>query len=436
MRKPILLIFALTITILSAKAQETNATSDSLREDAVKVFIDCMMCDMNYIRQEIPYINYVRDTKEAQLYIRESMQTTGSGGREYTYFFEGQEKFDGLTDTLVYASSPDDVIEKTRQGRTDMMKMGLMRYVARTPIHKEITINHLGFANKGENEQVIDKWNNWVFEIETQPQYEWEDTRKEISFRNNFSATKVTPDWKIESRFSHRYSETEYDFEDFGYTAVTRSVSLNNIIVKSISQHWSAGAMVNYLNSNRQNYEYQLEVFPSIEYNLFPYAESNHRQLRLLYSIGGEFSQYMDTTIFGQTKENLAKQELQVAYEVSERWGSVNVSLQGSNYLKDFSKHRIQMSGFLMIRIIKGLSFNLRGSVAKINDQINLSGEGATDQESLLDLKEQATSYRINGGVGFTYTFGSIFNNVVNPRFGNGRSGGGGGFTGGGGGFR
>ncbi len=38
------------------------------------------MCDMNYIRQEMPYINYVRDVKEAQVYMLVTRQSTGSGG--------------------------------------------------------------------------------------------------------------------------------------------------------------------------------------------------------------------------------------------------------------------------------------------------------------------------------------------------------------------
>lgn len=118
-----------------ANAQEKEKT-DSLRKDAVKLFIDCSRCDMNHIRREIPYVNYVRDVKEAQLYLRETRQTTGSGGREYSYFFTGQMEFEGLTDTLIYISRPDDTFNNTRNGRTNIMKMGLMRYVARTPISR------------------------------------------------------------------------------------------------------------------------------------------------------------------------------------------------------------------------------------------------------------------------------------------------------------
>jgi len=165
----ILIILYLTLLNLVSSPQDTTEVVNNLRKDAIKLFIDCDRCDMNHIRREIPYVNYVREVKQAQLYLRETRQSTGSGGREYTYFFIGQNDFAGLNDTLVYASRPDDTRDQRRYGRTKMIKMGLMRYVARTPIYKEININ---YSSQGREEMVIDKWNNWVFEIETRPRFE------------------------------------------------------------------------------------------------------------------------------------------------------------------------------------------------------------------------------------------------------------------------
>lgn len=66
--KKVLLPFLLLFALFTSKAQEVSPT-DSLRKDAVKLFIDCSYCDMNYIRQQIPYVNYVRDVKDAELYL-------------------------------------------------------------------------------------------------------------------------------------------------------------------------------------------------------------------------------------------------------------------------------------------------------------------------------------------------------------------------------
>ena len=75
------------------------------------------------------------------------------------------------------------------------------------------------------------------------------------------------------------------------------------------------------------------------------------------------------------------------------------------------------------VRLLKGLSINFSGSFSSIHDQIALPKRGATQEEVLLQQRNLATSYSYFGYVSLNYTFGSIFNNVVNPRFG-GSSGG------------
>jgi hypothetical protein len=60
-------------------------------------------------------------------------------------------------------------------------------------------------------------------------------------------------------------------------------------------------------------------------------------------------------------------------------------------------------------------------SASIINDQLNISKSGADPQEVLLKLKALSTSYNYNTGIGLRYRFGSAFNNIVNPRFTNGR---------------
>lgn len=401
----------------NTKAQESNTEPDNLRKNAVRLFIDCRFCDMDYIRREIPYVNYVRDVKEAQVYVLETRQSTGSGGSKYTFTFLGQEEFEGMNDTLVYTSRPDDTRDHTREGRTQMLRMGLMRYVAKTPIFEEVQIRHTG---RSVPEEVIDKWNYWVFELETRPRFELEESLKEMSFRNSVSAMKITPEWKIELDFDQRFTRTKYNFGDTTFTEDKNSKSLDNLIVKSIGEHWSAGAALDISASTFQNTKLNYEIYPSIEYNIFPYSQSTRRQLRLLYGIGYSCNKYIDTTIYNKVEDNLFGHKLEVAYQVQEKWGSINVSLEGSNYFYDFSKNRIELEGFINIRIVKGLSLSVFGNVARIHDQLSLVKAEISEADILLQLRELATEYSINGGIGLTYTFGSIYSNIVNPRFGSG----------------
>jgi hypothetical protein len=373
---------------------------------------------MNFIRDELPYVNYVRDVRAAQLYILETRELTGSGGHKYTFTFVGQQDFEGLNDTLVYSSRPDDSRDYERIWRTQMLKMGLMPYVAKTPLYREVLINP---TDRVEQQVIEDKWDNWVFELQAEPDFEGEEALKELSLRSSVSATKITHDWKLEIDFDHRYTRTKYTFEDTLYTNYKSFQGLDMLLVKSIGEHWSAGLRANQLTSSFNNTRLGLEVLPSVEYNIFPYSKSTHRQLRFLYGVGNSYRLYNDTTIYNQIEELLWKQQLQIAYQVQEKWGSINVSVEGSNFFHDLTKNRIELSGIINIRILKGLSLRVFGGVARINDQLSLVRGEATEAEILLQLQELETSYNAEGRIGITYTFGSIYNNIVNPRFGNGR---------------
>ncbi len=413
-----MLVFIIGISILAnnLQAQEVNPTGTNIRSKALKVFIDCHHCDMDYIREQIPYVNYVRDVREAELYILVTSQSTGSGGRKYSIFYQGLQRFKGMRDTLIYTSSPDETRDKIREGRTNMIKMGIMRYVARTPLFSEVKI----IPNAGlEKQEVKDIWNYWVFELQTEPQFDIEQSIKEISWDNSASAYKITPDWKLEFEFNQSFDSRKYIYKDTTYLRYRSYWSFDNLVVKSLTDHWSAGIVGNLNSSSYRNVQIGFGFAPSVEYDIFPYSESTRRQLRILYGVGYKYQQYRDTTIYNKIQENLFQQQLRMAFRVQQKWGYVNVSMVASTYLHDFSKNRLTFDGSVRVRVFKGFSLRFYGSVARINDQLSLVKGELNEAEVLLRIRELATSYRAEGRVGIVYTFGSIYNNVVNPRFGN-----------------
>lgn len=419
-------IFLLRVTLLFLivlpgyiYGQENKTVADTVRQSAVKIFLDCQHCDMNYIRQEIPYINYVRDVHEAQVYILETSQNAGSGGDQYTFTFQGQGEFKGMNDTLSFTSSPDQTNTIIREKRTKVLKMGLMRYVARTPLIDEIEISH---NIELEQEAVVDRWNNWVFELSTEPQYQSEEANKRLELRNSVNISKVTPEIKLEVEMDQFYNREKF-IENVNTdsvssnTYITNEKFMNVLFVKSLGDHWSAGFKSNAGSSTRENYSFRADFLPSVEYDIFPYSESTHRQLRILYGIGYQYNKYIDTTIYNKTDESLYLQMINVAFQVQKKWGSINLALVGSSYFHDFSRNRLELISSINIRLFKGLSLRINGGVAHINDQLNLKKGSISEAERLLQLRELATKYRVEGGIEITYTFGSIYNNVVNPRF-------------------
>jgi hypothetical protein len=412
-------LFVFISQIISAQEQEP--ISDTLRKDAVKIFLDCQSCDINYTRQQINFVNFVRDVREAQVFILITQQNAGSGGTQFTFTYQGLDIFNGMNDTLVYTSNPDETSTIVREKKTNMLKLGLMKYVARTPLFNQIEIIN---NSELEREQVVDKWNNWVFTLSTEPQFRSEESDKQLNLRNGINITKVTPDIKLELELDQSYSRRrviEEEGEDTTY--VTNEFQGDNLFVKSLGEHWSAGLKWNIGSSTRENYSLRTDFLPSIEFDLFPYSEATHRQLRFLYSVGIQYNNYNDSTIFNKLKETLFKEEFNIAFQVQKKWGSINMALLGSNYLNDFSKNRVELITSLNLRIFKGLALQISGGVAHINDQVNLKKGDISEADRLLELRELSTQYRFEGGIGLTYTFGSIYNNIVNPRFGFGGGG-------------
>lgn len=415
----LLVITGILSPILSA--QDQPETNETLRKNAPNIFIDCRGCDMNYTREEIPWINYVRDVREADVYVLVTSQNTGSGGNMYTYKFEGLGRFRGMNDTLSYSSDPDETGSVIRAHRTNLLKAGLIRYAARTPVLSELKISHNGNFSR---EEVEDKWKNWVFELETSPRFNAEESYRRLQFNNSVSISRVTQDIKIEVDLDYNYNRQRFIDGDYDTTYIRSSQSIDNLIVKSLGNHWSYGLRWDLGSSTSRNYTFNNMFLPSLEYNLFPYSESAHRQLRFLYSAGYQYSKYIDTTIYNRTNEHLFLQQFRVAYQIQDKWGSVNLSMLYSGYLHDLSKASVELYASVRVRIVKGLSLSINGGGGYINDQLALRKGTLSEAERLLRLKEQATSYNLMGGIGLTYTFGSIYNNVVNPRFGNGGGGG------------
>jgi hypothetical protein len=64
----VLLFFAAWLfAALAAPAQEKQADLEALKKTAPRVYIDCSSCDIDFIRTEITFVNYVRDRKEASM---------------------------------------------------------------------------------------------------------------------------------------------------------------------------------------------------------------------------------------------------------------------------------------------------------------------------------------------------------------------------------
>jgi hypothetical protein len=153
--------------------------------------------------------------------------------------------------------------------------------------------------------------------------------------------------------------------------------------------------------------------------------------LRLLYRAGFNHYNYIEETIYDKRSQGLFSQSLSATLDLTEPWGTASFSVEGANYfLNHFEYNHIRVSGNLNFRLIKGLALTVDGRYSTTHDQIALRKGEATIEELLLRRTELASEYSFNMSVGLSFTFGSVYSNVVNPRFGGdmGMGGRGGGF--------
>ncbi len=389
----------------------------NIRNSAVKVFIDCNTCDLEFIKRKIDFVNYVRDTKEAQVHILFTKQTAGNGGKEYGFIFIGEKEFKGKNDTLKFISQADNTTDEIRERQVKYLKIGLMPYAAHTELVDKLTVN---FDNSDKNKKQIvkDKWDSWVFRLSSNTWMNGESSYSRFNLWSNVNVSRITPEWKHQFNVSNSFSQSTFIIdENTNYVSINRSYSGSALSVKSLNNHWSVGAKMNMGSSTYNNYDYILTVSPAIEYNIFPYDKSSVKQFTFLFETGYNYNNYTDTTIYDKLNENLILSQLSLAYKVNKKWGSINTSLSGSDYWHDLSKYNIDLYSSLNIRIIKGLSVRFSGGASLIRNQLSLKKEGASYEEILLRQQQVATNYNYWMSAGLSYTFGSIFNNVVNPRF-------------------
>lgn len=447
-------LFALAAAVALAQDPQGPPPGPPAQQgEALRVFLDCSyQCDVDFIHTEVTFVNWVRDRFDGKVVLLVTTQTTGGGGTDYTLTFIGQMEFQGRADTLHYFAAQGATGDETRHGMVRVVRLGLVRYVMTTPVAASLDVRFGPPPGPrgpgGPPREQRDPWNRWVYSASLNSNFSGEQASSYGYLSADLSANRITETWKIQldlygSENRSRYSYTPTYDSTFqvrpgrdttvlitGPTSTTRTTkqswSASGLVVRSVSAHWSAGLRGNLSGSTSSNTDLKASVAPSIEYDWFPYAESTRRQLRFNYSVGVESAWYSETTLYDWRAESYMKHELDVALGLRQPWGSASLSVNGTQYWNDARNPNVDVYGSTSVRLLRGLSLNFYGGYSFVRSQRYLPVQGATRDEVLLQLRQLRTSYSYYGGFGFSYTFGSVYNNVVNPRFG---SSGGGGMT-------
>ena len=412
------ILLILFVTAASAAPQQP-APASSPAPDRLRVFLDCDDCDGEYVRREVEFIDYVRDRKEADLHILVTTQDTASGGTEYVFKFIGLGRFNGLNDELKFTAPQTATDDEERSGYTRVLKLGLVRYVTSTGVADRLQLVYkpLERARTGAL-TTADPWDFWVFRVRAGGAVEGEQSQKFRNVSGSFTGNRVTEEWKVNTALNLNFRENHFTLSD-GERLLDKSHDHNAtaLVVKSLGDHWSAAVRGRASSTTFLNQQRAFRAGGGVEYSFFPYRLSATKELTAQLTVGGSHFDYIERTIYGKDRETVADAQFIVDFDLTQPWGTAEVTLDTLTYLHDPGRHRMELDGEMDVRLFKGFALNVGGSVSRIRDQLYLPIGDATDEEILLRRRQLATDYRYEFSLGFSYTFGSIFNSIVNTRF-------------------
>lgn len=423
----IIALFAISLIFTQPAPSQTPPPPPPPQEQgALKLFLDCQYeCDTEFIRKDLTFVDHVRDSQSADIHALVTTQTTGGGGRSWKIQFIGLGRFKGHDEAVTFTTPQTATSDEQRRELLKWLKVGLATRAAMALGRADFDIV---FTKPAEGAAaaapVHDPWNAWVFSLSTNGHLSGEARSKFSSYRFSGSASRVTDAWK--TSLSGNWSRNESTFEVSETNTVkslTSSWDSNALVVKSLGAQWSAAVRSSATGSTFSNYDLSSRVMAGVEYDFFPYSESTRRSLTVSYMAGIAHYNYRELTIFDKLEETKPEHTILAGLGLRQPWGSVNGQTSFSQHLDDLSKNRLNMFGSANVRLFKGLSFNVFGNYSRIRDQINLRKGNISEEEVLLRLRQLATGYEYFVGFGVTYRFGSIYNNVVNPRFGGGGGG-------------
>ena len=400
----------------SPAATQTSAPATA---NLLRVFVDCDECDSEYLRQTVEFVDYVRDRAVADVHVLVTTERTGGGGRSWTVKFIGLNRLQGKDTTLSFTTTQTATDDDRRKEFARIFRIGLVGYAADTPALSQLDVTWKKPAVGTQAAPAKDPWNFWVFRVNLNGNVNGERSSKSQSYRMNFSGNRTTDRWKINLNGNGNRNQNTFEVaeENLKIKSVTNNWNVNSLIVKSLTPKWSAGGRASVNHSSFSNNDRSFTIAPGVEYDFFPYSESARRKLTVQYMIGATRFKYRDLTVFDKLSETVPNHQVSSVLALRQPWGSLQIESQFAEHLNHLERYRATVFGEADVRLFKGFSFNVFGEYEKIKDQISLRKGSTSTEEVLLHLRQLATNYSYFISFGVSYSFGSIFNSVVNTRF-------------------
>ncbi len=395
-------------------------TVDSTKQDQTvpKVFMICDFCDMDYYKNEIAHLVFVRDQRLADFTVLFRVIRTGSGGDEYTLEFSGKNGYEGITVQEKFNATPNMSQSNIREGLLATLNRGSLHYLIHSPLAANIEYEVKGLNNGQPADSIRDKWNLWIFNINTNLFGSGQEYTSNLSLGANFSANRTSEKNLFETGFWYNKNSSVFKIEGqdpIRYTILEYGVYSQDAV--TLGKHWALGYNSAVYAATVSNLRSNLIIAPTVEYNIYPYSEATKRQFRFNYQVGIRQSNYVDPSYRNHMSDLFLSQFFNIRYRLVKNWGNIGMGV-GLLHLYDTENYyNLNFSPSISWNILKGLNFNIQGSYSIVRDQYFLKLDDATSTEIITGQTQLKSAYNFFLSMGINYSFGSIYNNVVNVRF-------------------
>lgn len=404
-------------TLLLSLCLFFNLSAQEDTKEELKIFLDCNVCDQDYLKQNLGNVQFVRDQNLGDVHLFFVTQTNGSGGRSYEIDFIGKSSFSEINYKLEFSTDTNMTSDDIRQRTLKFIKLGLVRFWIAKGAIDEVTVNVPTPENEEEKVEQKDPWNYWVFRVGANGYFNGQESSKFSNLNFNVSAKRVTEKNKFSMRAGFSENKSTFTYDGTDIVSINNNKYLDVSDILSINSHWSYGFFGNLGESTFSNKDLYWAFKPAIEYNFFKYENSAKKQLTLSYRNGMVYNKYIERSVFGETEEYLFEHNILLGGSLRQEWGNLNAEASFNQYLHDTTLNSLGFYLGANVRVFKGFNLNIGGNYRITRNQINLPAGDVSLEELLLQQQQLQSGYNYFVSVGISYSFGSIYNTIVNPRF-------------------
>lgn len=392
--------------------------------DPPRLYLSCpQTCFEDYVKQRLSYFDFVRDPYLSDYTLVIVRQAAGGGGERFSLTIEKTGPSPAAPDRprphpSTCTTKPGASTDDTRREMLALLLRALLVELADTPHAAEFAVS-LAERSQTELGAVKDPWNFWVIIPSLNAWGEGASGFYSLYVVGALTVRRITETSKLRIKGSYARDLSGFRLEDGERVSGDLYGTYGGgLYAHSVGKHWALGGTVTAKGDEWANLELHLHGGPLIEYNVAPYTDNASRQLRFAYQIGAWSNWYLEESVNDLTEEVRPYHALSVIGELNRSWGSLQSVAQINSFIDDPQLFRLSGGINVAIRLARGLALDLNGKASWVRDQINLRGRTITNLELLLGTAEQPTDFNVNGSLGISYTFGSVHNTIVNPRFG------------------